>query len=59
LTDVSFFLQHGIRASPGHFVMFEPTSTKITLDIPLEGIVLRNGWSITPLTIPVVCKAIS
>ena len=27
---------------------------KITLDIPLEGIVLENGWAITPLALPEV-----
>ena len=27
---------------------------KITLDIPLEGIVLESGWAITPLALPEV-----
>jgi len=44
----AILLQLGIRTGPEQFVMFEPTTSRITPDIPLEGIVLRNGWSIIP-----------
>jgi len=35
---------------PHQEVMFE--GDKITLDIPKEGLVLENGWTITPHTHP-------
>ena len=38
------------KAGPSQVVMFE--GDKITLDIAVEGVVLENGWSITPYTHP-------
>ena len=37
--------------------MFE--EEKITLDIPKEGVVLGNGWTITPDTYPGVSLIVS
>ena len=39
-------------AGPDQLVDFE--SDQIKLDIPLDGITLKGGWIITPLTAPVV-----
>ena len=39
---------------PSLVVMFE--GEQITLDIPMEGIVLENGWTITPQTYPGVSE---
>ena len=38
------------KAGPSQVVMFE--GDKITLDIAVEGVVLENGWTITPYTHP-------
>lgn len=39
---------------PDSEVMFE--AGQITLDIPIEGLVLGNGWTITPQTYPGVSE---
>ena len=38
------------KAGPSQVVMFE--GDKITLDIAVEGVMLENGWTITPYTHP-------
>ena len=38
------------KAGPSQTVMFE--GNEITLDIAVEGVVLENGWTITPYTHP-------
>ena len=38
------------RLGPDQEVTFE--QDQITLDIPKEGLVLQNGWTITPHTYP-------
>ena len=38
------------RVGPDQEVTFE--QDQITLDIPKEGLVLENGWAITPHTYP-------
>ena len=40
----------GARVGPHQKVMF--AGKEITLDIPLEGITLDTGWTITPLVHP-------
>ena len=44
-----FFLQLDHVIGPDCMVLFEQNRNEITLDIPPEGVVLKNGWSITPL----------
>ena len=39
-------------AIPGPIQMVKFEDDQITLDIPEEGIVLENGWTITPHTYP-------
>ena len=41
------------QVGPSQVVMFE--GNEITLDIEVEGVVLENGWAITPITYPGVC----
>ena len=51
-----------MRKDFGHFareaavlrVMFE--HSEITLDIPVDGLVTREGWRITPVTYPTVSE---
>ena len=38
------------KAGPSQTVMFE--GDEITLDIAVEGVMLENGWTITPYTHP-------
>ena len=38
------------KVGPSQMVMFE--GDEITLDIAVEGVVLENGWTITPYTHP-------
>ena len=38
------------KADPNQMVMFE--GDEIKLDIAAEGVVLKNGWTITPYTHP-------
>ena len=38
------------KVGPSHMVMFE--GNEIMLDIAVEGVVLENGWTITPYTYP-------
>ena len=45
--------QRGAHEGPEYRIEFE--SDRITLDIPIEGIVLPEGWKIIPLITPVVC----
>ena len=43
------------KAGPSQVVMFE--GDEIKLDIAAEGVVLKNGWTITPYTHPGVSLA--
>ena len=47
------------KVGPSQVVIFE--RNEIKLDIPVEGVVLENGWAITPYTYPGVslCTATS
>ena len=44
------YAEVGARVGPDQVVIFE--EEEITLDIPEEGIVLENGWTISPYTLP-------
>ena len=44
------------KVGPSQMVMFE--GDEITLDIAVEGVVLENGWTITPYTHPGVSHII-
>ena len=46
----------GARVGPHQRVMFE--GKEITLGIPPEGIILKTGWTITPLVHPSVRQLI-
>ena len=51
-----------VREHYGHFAREEATlpvgfmDGEITLDIPNDGLVTREGWRITPITAPTVSK---
>ena len=51
-----------VREHYGHFAREEATlrvefmDSEITLNIPNDGLVTREGWRITPLTPPTVSK---
>ena len=44
------YAEVGATVGPRQYVIFEMEA--ITLDIPVEGIVLEDGWTITPYTLP-------
>ena len=52
-----------VREYYGHFAKMEATlrigfeDTEITLSIPADGLVTREGWRITPLSFPIVSEA--
>ena len=52
-----------VRDHYGHFATVEATlrvrfvRSEITLDIPVDGLVTREGWKITPFTFPTVSEA--
>ena len=48
------YAEANARMGPYQEVMFK--EEKISLDIPKEGIVLENGWTITPHTYPQVSR---
>ena len=49
-----------VKEHYGHFAMEEATlrvrfgSSKITLDLPVDGLMTRDGWRITPRSYPTV-----
>ena len=50
----AMYTETGAKMSSHHMVVFE--GERITLDIPKEGLVLENGWTITPHTYPQVSR---